>query len=154
MRLFLPVILFIFAHCSASAGVSVVRVWPQYRAAASFERIGEFFTGKEQDAREPVLRSQPASRDGFYFLLRLSNTESSPQTLQPELRVILPDSPQVRTVIFPAVTLQPGKPVIHVGLTGSDWPLDLKHPVAWELRLLDTAGHPVAREASFLWSPP
>ncbi|WP_404420641.1 hypothetical protein [Nibricoccus sp. IMCC34717] len=154
MRPFLPVILFIFAHSAAWASVSVVRVWPQYRDAASFERIGEFFTGKEQDASEPVLRSQPNARDGFYFLVRLSSTESAAQQVTPELRVILPDSPKVRVFTFPTLSLPSGKRVIHLGLTGSDWPLDLKHPVAWELSLVDSTGNAIAREASFLWSPP
>ena len=58
-----------------AAEVKLVRVWPEYRAAASFTRIAEYFGGKEK-ASELIVRTRPESRDGYYFLTRFKSSEA------------------------------------------------------------------------------
>ena len=136
---------------ASAAEVKLVRVWPDYRAADSFTRIAEYFGGKEK-APELIVRSQPASRDGYYFLARFQSTEAQPGSII-ALEYILPGEDAARVQFFP-VDLPKGSRAVLAGLTGADWPGATVAPTAWRLRLLGPAGVEVAREQSFLWSLP
>ena len=138
---------------SFAADVEFVRVWPQWRSAESFERIGEYFGRAEQSGREVIARSQPAQRAGLYFLVRVNSAKALPAA-KFVVDVIRPDSPEPKTFTFP-VSLPGRSAVFQLGLTGSDWPdgRDV-HPVAWRVSVVDEAGHPVATEQSFLWATP
>jgi hypothetical protein len=131
--------------------VKLVRVWPEYRAGDSFTRIAEYFGGKEK-APELAVRSQPESRDGYYFLTRFKSTEALPGSIL-ALEYVLPGEELARVQFFP-VDLAKGSRAILAGLTGSDWPGAKVAPTAWRLRLLGPAGTEIAREQSFLWSLP
>lgn len=140
--------------CSSAlaAGVEVVRLLPEYMPADAFDRVSEYFTNKENTRGATVLRTQPGSREGFYFNLRVK----SPSPLEVfwiELQVITPASPDARTESF-AVSLPKGSHLIRLGLTGKDWPDAKAHPVAWKLRLLGADGAELATQQSFLWSKP
>jgi hypothetical protein len=155
MRLALTLILLISAVRLAAADLTTVRIWPAYRTADSFERISEFFDGKENTGGQTYLRSQPAAREGFYFLTRIKNPGTPLENVRVELSVITPASsePKVFTA-FPPATVPTGSHVFQIGLTGTDWPDATANPVAWQLRLLTADGQELLRTQSFLWSQP
>jgi hypothetical protein len=138
------------AHASGGE-VKIVRIWPEYREADSFTRIAEYFGGKEK-TRELLVRSQPASRDGYYFLTRFETPVARPGTIL-ALEYILPGEELARLQFFP-VDLPQGSRAVLAGLTGADWPSASAEPTAWRLRLLAADGAELARQQSFLWSLP
>lgn len=136
---------------AAEADVKIVRIWPEYREADSFTRIAEYFGGKEK-SRELLVRSQPASREGFYFLSRFETPVPRPGAIL-TLEYILPGEELARLQFF-TVDLPAGSRAVLAGLTGSDWPSASTEPTAWRLRLLAADGSELARQQSFLWSLP
>jgi hypothetical protein len=150
----LPALVFVIAlFCAASAraaDVTFVRVWPGYRTAESFERISEYLDGQENPGSRTVLRSQPARREGFYFLARLKNAGDAVAGASFELSVITPASATPRTLTFTA-DLPAGQHVFDCGLTGADWPDAAAHPVAWKLVVRAPGGAELASTQSFLW---
>lgn len=136
-----------------AADVEFVRVWPEWREAASFERISEYFTGKENTSGDIVRRTQSDERAGFYFLARVSNHGTAQPSAKIVLSVIKPDSPQVRVYTFP-VPLEAGESVFNLGLTGADWGGKRMHPVAWKIEVVATDGTALGVKKSFLWEKP
>ncbi|MDB6169607.1 MAG: hypothetical protein JWM88_2471 [Verrucomicrobia bacterium] len=136
-----------------AADVEFVRVWPEWREARSFERISEYFTGRENSGREIVRRTQPAERAGFYFVARVRNSGAELPAATIVLSLIKPDAPQVRTYTFP-VPLPRGEPVFNLGLTGADWSGRRLHPVAWKIEVVTADGTVLAARKSFLWEKP
>ena len=149
-RLFL--LLAVLAAPVLAADVSIVRLLPSYRTTASFQRLSEFFTGRENPGKETMLRSQPADRAGYYWFLRLENKGTAFAEATFELQVITSASPDPRTFTF-RTPVPHGKQVFNVGVTGSDWPTAGDEPVAWKLVVRSTAGELVSAQ-SFLWSKP
>jgi hypothetical protein len=153
----LPALVFVIAiFCAASAraaDVTFVRVWSGYRTAETFDRISEYLDGQENTSGETVLRSQPAQRDGFYFLVRLKNASDAIAGARVELSVITPASATARTLTFTA-DLPAGQHVFECGLTGADWPDATAHPVAWRIVVHAPGGAELASTQSFLWSKP
>ena len=151
---FVSVCLLVFATTFArAAGVEFVRVWPSWRDAESFERIGEYFGRPETQGRDVVMRTQPGERAGYYFLVRVKATTAAPGATL-ELSVIRPDQPEPKVHPFP-VTLMAKETVFQLGLTGADWPQGKKaNPVAWKLTLLASDGTVLAEHKSFLWEKP
>lgn len=135
----------------AAAQVKFVRVWPEYRAAASFTRITEYFGG-EESAPEAVIRTQPAARAGYYFLTRLESGQTVPGAIL-TLEYFVPGDDRARVQFF-TVDLPKGSRAFMFGLTGSDWPDAELTPTAWRFRLLSADGAEIAREQSFLWAMP
>src|SRR4051812_47000824 len=56
--------------CTHADEAEFIRVWPAWRDAQSFDRIGEYFGRPEANGRETVLRTQASARAGYYFLVR------------------------------------------------------------------------------------
>lgn len=153
MRLLASLLALSFGSTAALAGgVEVVRLLPEYMPAASFVRVSEYFNGKENTRGATIVRTQPGSREGFYFNLR-TRAETAVEIAWVELQYISPASPQPRTESF-AVSLPRGSHLLRFGITGSDWPDAKARPVAWKLRLLSTDGAELATEQSYLWSQP
>lgn len=139
------------ASAASAADVKFVRVWPDYRTADSFTRVGEYFGGKEHTP-ELLVRSQPAARDGFYFLARFKSSEALPGAIL-AIETVQPGT-DVPSVHFLSVDLPQGSRAILAGLTGNDWPSAKVKPTAWRLRLLSASGEELARQQSFLWTLP
>lgn len=140
------------SHVAASASeVKLVRVWPEYRASSSFTRIAEYFGGKEKTS-ELLVRSQPESRDGYYFLARFQTPAARAGSIL-AIEYILPGEELARLQFFP-IDLPTGSRAVLAGLTGTDWPSASAQPTAWRLRLLGADGAELARQQSFLWSLP
>ena len=154
MRLVLTCLLLLgSAGCLRAAEVEFVRVWPDWREAKSFERISEFFTGRENPGSQVICRTHPDSRAGFYFLTRLNHTGAAATSAKIVLSVIKPDSPKTLAYTFP-VTLPTGETVFNLGLTGADWPGLKTHPVAWKIEVVATDGRVLGAKKSFLWEKP
>lgn len=137
----------------SAADVQIARVWPGYRTAESFERISEYFTGRENSGRDIILRTQPSAREGFYFLTRLANRAAAIEGATFELSVISPTSALPRTHRFVA-NIPAGSRAFQLGLTGNDWPDPQAEPVAWQVIVWGPDGTELARKHSFLWSKP
>lgn len=151
----LPALLLALALASTNAAakdVEIVRLLPEYMPAAAFDRVSEYFTRRENTRGATVLRTQPASREGFYFNLR-AKSPAGLEIAWIELQIITPFSTEPRTESF-ALTLPRGSHLIRLGLTGPDWPDVDARPVAWKLRLLAADGAELATRQSFLWSKP
>ncbi len=136
-----------------AAGVEIVRVFTEWHDAASFQRISEFFTDREDTGGIAVLRSHPGERAGYYWLVRLKNGEAALPGAKFELQVVTPASPETKTFVFPA-DIPAGRCVYRLGVTGTDWPGTGARPVAWQLRLLAGDGRTVVARQSFLWAEP
>src|SRR5687767_6584559 len=77
---------------SRAAEVELLRIWPGWRDAESFDRISEYFGGGENTGRHVVLRTQPDVRTGYYFLVRVKSAAAL-GAAKFELSVIRPDTP-------------------------------------------------------------
>jgi hypothetical protein len=135
------------------ADVEFIHVWPGWRAAESFDRISEYFGGRENSGRKVVLRTQPDTRGGYYFLVRVKSA-SAVGNAKFEVSVIRPDHPEPKVYRFEAA-VPAREAVFELGLTGSDWPGgENVNPVAWKLALLGSDGRILAEHKSFLWEKP
>lgn len=150
----LAILLALTLSVSATAAeLRIVRVFTDWRDAASFKRISEYFDGKENTHGEVVLRTHPAQRGGYYFLVRLANAGAA-REVQLRLLVVTPDSAAPREFIFPAALPGARETVFNLGLTGTDWSDRKINAVAWKLDVLGGDGAVLATEKSYLWEKP
>lgn len=142
------------AHAAAPAAeTEFVHLWPGWREAEDFDRIGQFLGGPERFRSRTVLRTQAGTRAGYYFVFRL-NHAAALAGAKFELNVIRPDSPEAKSFSFPA-TAAAGGGVFELGLTGADWPGGKSaNPVAWNLVLVAADGRVLTEHKSFLWEKP
>jgi hypothetical protein len=155
MRALLTAFVFLVAATfCAAADLTIVRVWPGYRTAESFERIAEYFDKNEDTAAEHIIRTQPNTRAGYYFLVRLKNKTAEIPSARLELQIITPFSTDPKTYTFDR-PIPKGSTAFNLGLTGADWPGKPKDEVvAWQIRLLTPTGTELAKTQSFLWTMP
>jgi hypothetical protein len=137
----------------AAPEVSIRRVWLEPRDDASFKRISEFFTGREDTAGRVIVRSQPEVREGLYWMVRATSDQAIPAG-EILLEVIAPDRNEPTTYRLPFAA--PGRRSVAflAGLTGNDWPNPRARPTAWRLTITGPDGSPLAASASFLWEMP
>jgi hypothetical protein len=132
--------------------VQIKRTFFGWREAASFKRISEYFTGKENTGGEIVLRTHPEQRSGYYFLVRVSN-EGAPAAARIALQVVIPGSAGPK--LFTFKTVLPAKvSVFDLGLTGADWPDRHLNAVAWRINIIDDSERTLATAKTFLWDKP
>lgn len=155
MRILLSVFFaLVAASLCAAADLTIVRVWPGYRDAESFERISEYFGKDENPAALHIHRTQPAERAGYYFLVRLKNTGAEIARARFEIQLITPFSTEPKTYTFDSA-IPSGSHAFQLGLTGTDWPAKPKEEsIAWQVRVLSASGEELVRTQSFLWSQP
>ena len=153
MRLLLSLALLLAPAMVHAADVEFLRVWPGWRSADAFDRIGEYFGRPETTGRQRVLRTQSEPRGGYYFLVRVKSVAEIPNA-KFEVQVIRPDAPQPKTYTF-ATAVPSKETVFQLGLTGADWPGgEDANPVAWRLTLVSGDGRVLAEQKSFLWEKP
>jgi hypothetical protein len=140
------------APCRADT-ITFARVWPQWHDSGSFESYHEYRTGKELVQDWIVMRTQPKSRSGLYFLTRVLNHGPALASATFTVRVIKPDSVETRVYSFPA-TVPAGSRLFEIGLTGTDWASSHVLPVAWEVELRSADGTLLAETSNFLWEKP
>lgn len=158
MRILALLLAFVVAGTVVARGadtvsdVRVVRVFTGWREASSFKRISEYFTGRENTGGEVILRTQPAARGGYYFLVRTDN-DGPARDVRFRLEVVTEDATQPRRFEFSAA-LPAGNQVYQLGLTGADWGVSTVTPMAWKLEMVDASGAVLATEKSYLWEKP
>lgn len=140
------------ATLAKDGDLTIVRIYPGWRDAASFKRISEYFDGRENTGGEAVLRTHPDQRGGYYFLVRVENP-AAPGKVTARLHVIAATSAKPREFTF-TPELRTGATVFHLGLTGPDWPDAKADPVAWKLEFTDSEGRELASAQSYLWEKP
>jgi hypothetical protein len=133
--------------------VDLIRVWPAWRDAQSFERISEYFTGRENTGRRIVVRTHAENHSGYYFLTRAANHGPAVSGAKFVLQIVSPHVAAPKSYSFP-VDVPAGTQVYELGLTGHDWPEKKDHPVAWKLELIDASGRVIVSKESFLWEKP
>lgn len=138
---------------TSAADPSFVRVWHEYRTADSYQRIAEYFNGREATAGQVILRTQPQSRAGYYFLARTKNPGPARTDCRFVLEVLPPNATTANAYAFTA-PLPAGQQVFQFGVTGSDWPAADTLPLAWRLRVLAPDGTQLLSQQSFLWDSP
>lgn len=135
------------------AGLEFARIWPEWRDAQSFDRISEYFGGRENSGGRLVLRSHADVRAGYYFVVRLAKGAEISDAVF-ELSLVRADSPEPRTWSFPVAALGRDQ-TVELGLTGTDWPGGARsRPVAWKIALRTAGGRVLAEQKSFLWEKP
>jgi hypothetical protein len=148
-------ILFGFVALSISAvasEITIVRTLANWRDAASFKRVSEYFTGRENPGDSTILRTDPAQRSGYYFLVRVNNAGPTTAT-SVTLQIISPTESAVKLHTF-QTTLSSGKNVFNFGLTGTDWTDPEANPVAWKIDFLAPDGRTLVSSQSYLWEKP
>jgi hypothetical protein len=148
----LLLLLLLSATTALAQDPTIVRVFTSWRDAASFKRISEYFTGRENTGGETVLRTNPGQRAGFYFQVRVANPGAA-RPVRFQLLLIEPGSPTPHATSFPA-DLPSGSTVFQLGLTDPVWQNAKAQPVAWQVQILAEDGHVLAFEKSYLWEKP
>lgn len=137
---------------TASANVTITRVFTGWRDAASFKRVSEYFTGRENTGSQIVIRTDPAERAGYYFLIRTHQEAATAAKVR--LTYFVPGEAEPKVVTFP-VQLPGRTSAINLGLTGSTWPDAKASAVAWKIEFLAADETTVlATEKSYLWDQP
>jgi hypothetical protein len=154
-QLLAPLALLAAAAAPCPAGdVTFARVWPEWHGSDSFESYHEYRTHGELVQKDwVVLRSQPGSRGGLYFLTRVLNRGPAVESATFTVRVVKPDSVETRVYSFPAA-VPAGSRLFEIGLTGADWSGPRVLPVAWDVELRSADGTVLAKTSSFLWEKP
>ena len=145
-------VMFFLGEAASGSAVELVRVWPGYRSAASFESIGEYFGREEFTGGRLVLRTQPDDRDGYYFLTRIKKTDAILNATA-HVQLIFEGNSTARSYRLP-VDIPAGQTVLNIGITGKDWPGASVKPIAWRVALLRADGTELVSAQSFLWAQP
>lgn len=135
-----------------SAEVEFERVWPGYRSAESFTTISEYFGGADSQANREALRTQPAERDGYYWLTRTKTPTAHPGA---KLHIEVTRAGETTPSLYSfTCDVKAGSHALFIGLTGTDWADPGAAPVAWRISLIDARGNLLASRNSFLWGQP
>ncbi len=144
-----------FLTSAVVAEVEIKTVNHQFLAADSFQRLSEFFTGKENRGRRLIVRTQEGARAGQYFILTLNqNVRALPKNARLKLEIITSESTQEKEFLLPLPSSIPRTREIFAGITGSDWPQNEIKILAWRLTVQDDQGKFIADKESFLWKSP
>ena len=144
-----------FSSVFGTEAVKIEWVKPQYMPQLDFQRISEYFTGRENTGRRVILRTQLEEREGMYFVVTLNKKVSKlPSGSQIKLQVITSESPKAQTFNFHFPEQVGGYCEVFAGLTGSDWSSKKIDLVAWKVTLEDGSGEVLAEEQSFIWEFP
>lgn len=158
LRVLLPIAILTMAAPPAHTMADVFKsVHTRHMETGQFQHICEFFTGKERGGNRVLLRTDAEERTGLYFIAELMpRLREIPPGASLVVEVIRSDSNEIHTHEFPLPTEPARSRILHVGLTGGDWPEAERRlrPVAWRLRLVDSNGDPVDSWSSFLWEMP
>ena len=131
-------------------GAPSLKTYLTYKEHGDFVRISEFLDGKENSGGRAIVRTRPRDRTGLYFSLAVK-AASLPDGAKVVVQVIRSTSPEVKTFELEAPRMPARAREMLVGLTGKDWNRPEGKPVAWRVRILDSAGGVIAAEQSFLW---
>jgi hypothetical protein len=138
----------------SSLGLSETRirsVSEAYWTAPDFSRIPEYFTGKEYQGNQVIVRTQDA-RAGLYFILELNEAlEKLPKNCEVFVEVVRSDEPEAKLYKLSIPNETKGRKEVLLGITGEDWDSPKIKPVAWHIEIKDSTGKLIASKQSFLW---
>lgn len=133
--------------------LEITEIKPRLIEEQQFMRIDEYLTGKENTGDRVILRSNPSSRTGYYFVLILDeNVKYLPTGTKIIGEFHTTKELGVQTIEFSLPKKRPKTNEIFVGLTGEDWPKGSVTPAAWRFTIQDANGAVLATKQSFLWS--
>ncbi len=137
------------------ADVVIKTVHHQFLEENYFQRLSEFFTGKENRGRRAIVRTKADVRAGEYFIITLNqNVRNLPENSQIKLEIITGESIQEKQFLLHLPSGMPKTREIFAGITGSDWAQNETKILAWRLTLQDARGNTIAEKESFLWRSP
>ncbi|MGC6424502.1 MAG: hypothetical protein ACON4O_05890 [Lentimonas sp.] len=160
MRLLLLALLSLLCISCASnrksatlTSVEIKEIKPRFIEGKQFKRIDEYLTGKENTGKRVILRSDPETRTGYYFVLIL---DEKVRRLPAGTKIIgefyTAKELGVQKHTFAVPAKRPKTKEIFIGLTGEDWPEGARTPAAWKFTIVDPNGSVMATEQSYLWS--
>ena len=136
-------------------GITIRDAYTRQMETTQFQRVSEFFSGKENTGRQLILRSQSDNRDGLYFIIELSDhLDTAPAGSRFQLEVIPSDALKPSTFTFELNhSMNLKRKHVLLGLTGDDWESSELQPIAWRLKL-QSGEDELASWKSFLWEMP
>lgn len=133
---------------TASAELKIIST--EHRETVDFKRFSEYFSGKENQGRYTIFRSDTTQRTGFYISLETKKKADLENVSTIRLQYVRSSTQEVETQNFSASTINRKR--LLVGLTESDWQEPNSRPVAWKIELLDSTNKTLNSAQSFLWS--
>lgn len=122
----------------------------RYRNEDAFMHISEYFSGEENNFYRTVLRSDPTSRVGIYFIIKLNQAlETFPKGCQFHVNYMTSTLTELQKHVFPLP--ETGRAEIYLGLTGKDWDPKARI-ISWEVVLKNKSGQELLKEKSFLFN--
>ena len=135
--------------------IRIFTVDVEYLTASNFKSLAENVTGNEDMGEAGIVRSDPESRDGMYFVLQLSRyIKHIPLGSQVLVQYTRSDNPQATSKTMPLTDLNKNGSYLYVGITGPDWPNPDAKVTAWKITILDPNGNPIVERKSFTWNQP
>lgn len=137
------------------SAASIEVAYSEYRETGSFQRIQEFFTGREAPGNRTIIRTDAENRDGQYFVINLTRSVARSEVHSVEIEVITTMSKDVRVFEFPlteAVRIRGSW--IYCGITGTDWEGRNVRPLAWIARIKNSSGEVLGEWESFVQRKP
>lgn len=149
-------LIFLGGQAVMAAQPSIDHVTPRYFDRADFQYLSEFFTGREAQRKEFIIRTDPEDRAGLYFIIDLSEEiRSLPQGAAIQVDSVDADSGELTTRQFPVESgMRPESRRIMLGFTGEDWPEPTRSLLAWRVALVSSEGAVLSEKVSFLWELP
>lgn len=161
MRFFITALICaLFAGCASTpkpslTSVEIEEIKPRYIKEEQFKRINEYLTGTENVGDRVIFRTDPKSRDGYYFTLILDeDVRKLPKGTVIVGEFYTPTSVEKQTHTFTFTKKRPKTKEIFIGLTGADWPADIAPqiaPAAWHFTIQDANGNTLGSKKSYLW---
>ena len=146
---------FLFFVLSASCfATEIQEAHMQRHEAKDFQRLSEFFTGKEYSDNRLILRTTNDERDGVYVDIALDCDASElPSGSVAILDVVFENNRNSQSFTFPITETPMNTSRIMFGITGKEWKEQPK-VIAWKLEIHDSSGNLLCDYKSFLWEMP
>jgi hypothetical protein len=134
-----------------AVGPGILSVQVRKMEAQAFERIREFFTGREHTGRRVILRSDPTQRAGVYFIMKFDHKLSRlPEDLTVGVDWIDGANGLKQTFRGPMPADRKRTDTLLLGLTDAP----MTSPLAWRVFVLEADGSILGEAKSFLWEKP
>ncbi len=121
----------------------------QEKKEKDFKRLSEYFTYEENTGGNAIARSDPANRDGIYFILNIEIAATIPSGSVATLRYFCPHKTGelVQTWTLPEFFGTPTSEIM-LGLTTKPVPEGI---LAWHIEIVSPEGEKLIERSSFLW---
>jgi len=128
-----------------------------WKTKSDFTRASEYFTDRENQGRNCVVRTDPNVREGLYLVVSIESGETIPDGSTATLEYFRPNKTGAQKAVF-ALPEWTGSLAgeLRIGLTGDAWAKEKskERPTAWRLSVVDPNGKLLLYRESFLWQHP